>query len=223
MIHCNWGNDSLNYVIVDAQQVLVINLFFRHFQLIGIAWIAAGAAVLLRYEPILDVLKESQVNIVPIVAIVIGSIMLLISFFGCCGAIRESHCMVSTVSKQAHECFFITFPKFLLILRTRNMLYANSCVCFCLCFRSKSISSVDLEICGKVKNRMFRKNIFPFSYICFHSTQRSSSFCLSRKLYSAFCCSPIVRVLVVSATAFYITCGKTVTTIQKYGTVFNKL
>lgn len=30
--------------------------------------------------------------------IVVGSLVFLIAFFGCCGAIRESHCMVSTVS-----------------------------------------------------------------------------------------------------------------------------
>ncbi|KAF4524096.1 hypothetical protein B566_EDAN007679 [Ephemera danica] len=30
--------------------------------------------------------------------VVVGSIVLLIAFFGCCGAIQESHCMVITYS-----------------------------------------------------------------------------------------------------------------------------
>lgn len=34
----------------------------------------------------------------PIVLIVIGSVILIISFFGCCGAIRESTCMIMTYS-----------------------------------------------------------------------------------------------------------------------------
>lgn len=35
----------------------------------------------------------------PVIAIIIiGSVIFVIAFFGCCGAIRESHCMTVTVS-----------------------------------------------------------------------------------------------------------------------------
>jgi CD63 antigen len=33
----------------------------------------------------------------PIALIVVGSIVFVVAFYGCCGAIRESHCMVVTV------------------------------------------------------------------------------------------------------------------------------
>ncbi|XP_011312684.1 CD63 antigen-like, partial [Fopius arisanus] len=37
-----------------------------------------------------------QIEVIAIGLIVIGSIIFVIAFFGCCGAIRESHCMTVT-------------------------------------------------------------------------------------------------------------------------------
>lgn len=75
-----------------------VSFLFYILQLCGIALITVGAGFLLKYEEILDAFKEAKVNVAPIALIAIGSVILLIAFFGCCGAIRESHCMVSTVS-----------------------------------------------------------------------------------------------------------------------------
>jgi len=38
----------------------------------------------------------------PIAMMVVGSIIFVVAFFGCCGAFRESHCMIITV-----RCTFI--------------------------------------------------------------------------------------------------------------------
>jgi CD63 antigen len=38
------------------------------------------------------------VNIPAIVVISVGGIIFVIGFFGCCGAYKENHCMMSTVS-----------------------------------------------------------------------------------------------------------------------------
>lgn len=43
-----------------------------------------------------SVFPENNPTIVPITVVVLGSIIFIISFFGCCGAIRENQCMVST-------------------------------------------------------------------------------------------------------------------------------
>lgn len=80
------------------------------FQLCGIALVVVGAGFLLRYDEILDAFKEVNVNVAPIALIVVGSTILVISFFGCCGAIRESHCMVATVSFA--NCAIQHFPSF---------------------------------------------------------------------------------------------------------------
>jgi hypothetical protein len=44
-------------------------------------------------------LAEANVDVSasPIALIVVGSIVFVVAFYGCCGAIRESHCMVVTV------------------------------------------------------------------------------------------------------------------------------
>ncbi|CAK1582250.1 unnamed protein product [Parnassius mnemosyne] len=80
------GTSFVKYVLFFFN--LVVALF-------GLAIVGIGVAVLLNWT----VLKEelhSQLNVAPWVFIVIGAVMFIIAFFGCCGAIRESHCMVVT-------------------------------------------------------------------------------------------------------------------------------
>ncbi|CAH1646280.1 unnamed protein product [Spodoptera littoralis] len=72
-------------------------LFFFNLvvALLGLAVIGIGVAVQLNWTVVKDELK-SHLTVAPWVFIIIGAIMFVIAFFGCCGAIRESHCMVVT-------------------------------------------------------------------------------------------------------------------------------
>jgi len=80
--------------------VAIVKFILFVFNLIcalcGIALIAVGVGFLLKYEDVLDAFKDINVNVAPIAFIVIGSAIFLIAFFGCCGAIFESECMIST-------------------------------------------------------------------------------------------------------------------------------
>lgn len=73
-------------------------LFLVPLQLGGIAMVVLGVSILYKYDVVLDVIKDSHAEVVPIVFIAIGSAIFLIAFFGCCGAIFESECMILTVS-----------------------------------------------------------------------------------------------------------------------------
>lgn len=64
----------------------------------GIALIAVGAVVLVRIEDLSEVFESIEFKWTPIVLIVVGCVILIISFFGCCGAVRESTCMIMTYS-----------------------------------------------------------------------------------------------------------------------------
>ncbi|XP_013182281.1 PREDICTED: CD63 antigen-like isoform X1 [Papilio xuthus] len=72
-------------------------LFFFNLvvALCGLAMIGIGIAVLMNWTVLRDLL-QSHLTVAPWFFIVIGSVMFIIAFFGCCGAIRESHCMVVT-------------------------------------------------------------------------------------------------------------------------------
>ncbi|KAL0841795.1 hypothetical protein ABMA28_014049 [Loxostege sticticalis] len=72
-------------------------LFFFNLvvALLGLAVIGVGVAFLLNWTPIKEDL-QAHLTVAPWLFIVIGAIMFVIAFFGCCGAIRESHCMVVT-------------------------------------------------------------------------------------------------------------------------------
>lgn len=62
----------------------------------GIALIVVGAIPLFKLDDIRDAFPENNPATVPIIIVVLGSVIFIISFFGCCGAIRENQCMVST-------------------------------------------------------------------------------------------------------------------------------
>jgi CD63 antigen len=62
----------------------------------GILFIALGGIILMKTGEVDKAFKDIDVYSVPIALIVIGSIIFIIAFFGCCGAIRESQCMTMT-------------------------------------------------------------------------------------------------------------------------------
>lgn len=83
-------------------------IFNLVFALCGLAILVVGALSYANIEEtkyFMDkVNEEVNVSAAPIALIVVGSIVFIIAFFGCCGAIRESHCMV------------VTFAVFLLVI-----------------------------------------------------------------------------------------------------------
>lgn len=84
------GEFLVKYILFFA------NLFFA---LAGIALIGLGVAVELQVTDVLEIFEDSQIfQLTPIGAIVIGCIVFVVAFFGCCGAIRESNCMLITYS-----------------------------------------------------------------------------------------------------------------------------
>lgn len=65
------------------------------FALCGLAILIVGVLVHLELTHYADAIQEN-VSFPSITLIVIGVIIFIIAFFGCCGAIRESHCMIVT-------------------------------------------------------------------------------------------------------------------------------
>jgi uncharacterized membrane protein YidH (DUF202 family) len=76
-------------------------------QLCGLAILIAGALTYANIDKVdyyMDkVNNEVNVSASPIALIVVGSIVFVIAFYGCCGAIRESHCMIVTVRRTSAQ------------------------------------------------------------------------------------------------------------------------
>lgn len=62
----------------------------------GIALITLGAIGLANASDLKGAFQENDPTFAAVLLIVFGGIVFLISFFGCCGAIRESYCMTMT-------------------------------------------------------------------------------------------------------------------------------
>ncbi|CAG9822011.1 unnamed protein product [Phaedon cochleariae] len=70
------------------------------FALGGLALIIVGVLYKLNINDYLDAIPNDFQNIglAPTFTIVVGSVIFVIAFFGCCGAIRESPCLLTTYS-----------------------------------------------------------------------------------------------------------------------------
>jgi CD63 antigen len=67
------------------------------FQISGIIILAVGAIIQNFYSNYTDFL-HGKFFAGPVLLIVVGVTVFVVAFFGCCGAIKENHCMIMTVS-----------------------------------------------------------------------------------------------------------------------------
>ncbi|KAJ8719852.1 hypothetical protein PYW08_012027 [Mythimna loreyi] len=72
-------------------------LFFANlvFAILGLALLGLGIAVQLKATHIVQI-ADFSLEVAPVTSMVVGGIVFFIAFFGCCGAIRESNCMLVT-------------------------------------------------------------------------------------------------------------------------------
>lgn len=73
------------------------------FAISGIAILTVGSIIYALYHSYSEFVDPSFGS-APLVLIIVGVIVFIVAFFGCCGAVRENHCMI------------ITFSVFLLII-----------------------------------------------------------------------------------------------------------
>lgn len=72
--------------------LFVFNLVFA---ISGIAILAIGAIIQNFYSNYTDFL-HGKFFVGPVLLIVVGVIVFVVAFFGCCGAVKENHCMIMT-------------------------------------------------------------------------------------------------------------------------------
>ncbi|XP_012057731.1 PREDICTED: CD63 antigen-like [Atta cephalotes] len=72
-------------------------LFNLIFAITGIVFISVGGVILVVYSGYSNFV-DSWFFAAPLLMIVVGVIVFLVSFFGCCGAVKENHCMIITFS-----------------------------------------------------------------------------------------------------------------------------
>jgi CD63 antigen len=72
-------------------------LFNLIFAVTGVVFISVGAVILVVYNGYNNFV-DSWFFAAPALMIIVGIIVFLVSFFGCCGAVKENHCMIITFS-----------------------------------------------------------------------------------------------------------------------------
>jgi len=84
--HVHGGMKCIKYLLFG------FNLLFF---LIGLGLIITGAAVQSKFSDITHIIGDSELSLAYVV-IGIGGIIFIVTFFGCCGAIKENYCMLIT-------------------------------------------------------------------------------------------------------------------------------
>ncbi|XP_028028806.1 CD63 antigen-like [Bombyx mandarina] len=74
------------------------------FAITGLIILIVGIRAEINSYPYMNFTDENFYKFAPIVLIIVGIIVFIVAFFGCCGAVKENHCMI------------ITFSVFLLII-----------------------------------------------------------------------------------------------------------
>jgi len=67
------------------------------FAIVGITLVGIGAYIQIKATEYLDFLSDNYLN-TPIFIIIVGCVIFVVAFFGCCGAWNESACMIYTYS-----------------------------------------------------------------------------------------------------------------------------
>jgi len=91
-----------------CESIIKYLIFFLNFLLAvaGLALIGSGAYVHIEANSYLDFLSTSYVN-TPIFFIILGVIIFVVSFFGCCGSLFENKCMIYTYSSIIIAIFLL--------------------------------------------------------------------------------------------------------------------
>uniref|UniRef100_A0A8C7WWL8 CD63 molecule n=1 Tax=Oryzias sinensis TaxID=183150 RepID=A0A8C7WWL8_9TELE len=86
------------WVPPDGQQYVSHETSFPFFflQLCGLALVVVGILVQVSLHNTLKI-KDVSMSGIPIVIIAVGALIFFIAFFGCCGALKEHYCMVTTL------------------------------------------------------------------------------------------------------------------------------
>ncbi|XP_023941805.1 CD63 antigen [Bicyclus anynana] len=68
------------------------------FAITGLIILIVGAKSEINAHPYVDLTDESFYTSAPVILIIVGLIVFVVAFFGCCGAVKENHCMIVTFS-----------------------------------------------------------------------------------------------------------------------------
>ncbi|XP_072943641.1 CD63 antigen-like [Epargyreus clarus] len=72
-----------------------VNLLFA---ISGLIILIVGVKAQIGADPYVDLTDEKFYTTGPVLLIIIGLIVFIVAFFGCCGAVKENHCMIVTFS-----------------------------------------------------------------------------------------------------------------------------
>lgn len=91
------------------------------FFIVALVLIGVGAAVEIKYRDV-TMITSSAVSAAPILLICVGVFILIVAFFGCCGAYKENYCMVTSFMIMMVIIFILEFSAGIAAFALKNRL-----------------------------------------------------------------------------------------------------
>ncbi|XP_039255926.2 CD63 antigen-like [Styela clava] len=107
---------------MDCGMKLIKYLLFAFnlvFFIIALVLIGVGAAVEIKYRDLVQI-TGSTISSAPILLICVGVFIMIIAFFGCCGAYKENYCMVTTFMVSLLVIFILEMSAGIAAFALRN-------------------------------------------------------------------------------------------------------
>ena len=105
---------------------LLLYLISSNFQLSGLLLIVVGGVIQGAYSQYLDFLGDQFFN-TPVFLVVVGCIIFFVAFFGCCGAIKENHCMTTTFAVLMGVIFLMEIGAGIAAYKLKGQVIRSDC------------------------------------------------------------------------------------------------
>ncbi|XP_066153213.1 23 kDa integral membrane protein-like [Euwallacea fornicatus] len=93
----------------EALARILVFLFNFCFVLVGVTLLTLGIIYTINFSDFVETIPDNYkiVQHVPIIAIVVGSIIFVIAFLGCCGTLKSNTCMLTTYASILFVIFIL--------------------------------------------------------------------------------------------------------------------
>lgn len=129
-------------------------MFTLNFQLAGLALVIIGGIYVYQLGSYEKLFEDHNVNLPAIIILVLGLIVFIISFFGCCGAVKESSCMIYSYAALLMVFIIIHIVLGAVVLIKRTSLTDGVVGAYEKMFEDREIRPINMEVIDIVQEKV---------------------------------------------------------------------
>lgn len=129
-------------------------MFSLNFQIAGLAFVIIGGIYVSQFGNYKRLFADYYANLPAIIIIILGLIIFLISFFGCCGAVKESTCMTYSYAAFLMVLIIIQIVLGAVVLINRTSLTDGVVGVYEKVFEEREVRPMNMELIDIVQEEV---------------------------------------------------------------------